>query len=263
MLRTFLDERQFESEAVPQKSLRPPQQPQQQHQGKMPRMRSESTSKLFNSTTLTCLKCSADHPLYRCLQYKTLSVSARQQFVDDNKLCKNCLRPGHFATQCSSRYRCVECKQPHHTILHPEEPKLTTSINHLRLKQALLPTVILFIEDCSKIMQPCRAFLNSGAEQILVSEACIQRPGIRRQNARVYMRGVDHSKIATTRGSSKLTIASRINRKFTMDIESLIVSNVTSELPSTPISDKDYSVFKDLELPELPSTWWDRPFAEQ
>ena len=30
----------------------------------------------------------------------------------------NCLRRGHFASQCQSSFRCKQCQQPHHSLLH-------------------------------------------------------------------------------------------------------------------------------------------------
>ena len=45
-------------------------------------------------------------------------------------LCLNCLRKGHFASQCQSSFRCKQCQQPHHSLLHKTtEDKEVAGVN--------------------------------------------------------------------------------------------------------------------------------------
>ena len=50
--------------------------------------------------------------------------------LKENKLCMNCLRPGHFIKQCKSLHRCRKCQKPQHTLLHvePEQGSRATSM---------------------------------------------------------------------------------------------------------------------------------------
>ena len=42
----------------------------------------------------------------------------------------NCLRKGHFASECQSTFKCKHCKQPHHSVLHkPTQDKEGTLAN--------------------------------------------------------------------------------------------------------------------------------------
>ena len=54
--------------------------------------------------------------------------------VRDNGLCLNCLRPGHFANQCSSAQECKKCEKPHHSWLH-----ITTQDKEAKVSDTALP----------------------------------------------------------------------------------------------------------------------------
>ena len=42
----------------------------------------------------------------------------------------NCLRKGHFVSECQSTFKCKHCQQPHHSLLHkPIEDKEETLAN--------------------------------------------------------------------------------------------------------------------------------------
>ncbi len=51
------------------------------------------------------------------------SVSDRIKFVQAEKLCFGCLKPGHFSKNCKSRSVCDMCHKMHPTCLHEERIK--------------------------------------------------------------------------------------------------------------------------------------------
>lgn len=66
-----------------------------------------------------CLFCDqSSHESRYC--GKVVDHSARLRIVRQKSLCRNCLRSGHKATDCGSRWKCraVGCGQSHHTCLH-------------------------------------------------------------------------------------------------------------------------------------------------
>ena len=79
-----------------------------------------TVSKGDKKSVKKCPKCSKDHTLYRCTEFKDMTVEARRQFVQNHRLCFNCLHSGHIATKCQSSGRCQEkdCHKNHHTLLH-------------------------------------------------------------------------------------------------------------------------------------------------
>ena len=69
-----------------------------------------------------CPLCKNKHVLARCRDFKRLSVDQRFQFVRKNRLCDNCLLPGHFVKVCfeSSFCKIPGCKFKHSTYLHAD-----------------------------------------------------------------------------------------------------------------------------------------------
>ncbi|XP_015765626.1 PREDICTED: uncharacterized protein LOC107344483 [Acropora digitifera] len=65
-----------------------------------------------------CYSCGSAHRLERCPDFISKSVRQRIILAIYKGLCLNCLRKGHFATQCQSSFRCKQCQQLHHSLLH-------------------------------------------------------------------------------------------------------------------------------------------------
>ena len=60
-----------------------------------------------------CVACkTAKHPFYRCKVFYEFPQARKMTIVRDNGLCLNCLRPGHFAKQCSSVQKCKKFQKP-------------------------------------------------------------------------------------------------------------------------------------------------------
>jgi len=74
-----------------------------------------------------CLNCSGNHRLIHCDDFKNKSVKQRTQFLKSHKCCFNCLKVGHFPTNCTSKNRCSHCKRAHHTLIHRDANLLAKS----------------------------------------------------------------------------------------------------------------------------------------
>ncbi|XP_050298577.1 uncharacterized protein LOC126737642 [Anthonomus grandis grandis] len=59
-----------------------------------------------------------DHKIYTCFKFKDLSLKQKQDFVNHNNLCFNCLGSRHQVKTCTSQ-RCQICHMKHHSLLHP------------------------------------------------------------------------------------------------------------------------------------------------
>lgn len=66
---------------------------------------------------IICFKCSENHTLFNCPQFRNFSVQQRKDFVLSQKLCSNCLYK-HDTDQCSSKKTCNVCNNRHNTLLH-------------------------------------------------------------------------------------------------------------------------------------------------
>lgn len=61
-----------------------------------------------------CIMCKDNHTLCRCKVFSKMQPSERSQYVQSNKLCFNCLTPGHSAFRCRVPMSCRICKRRHH-----------------------------------------------------------------------------------------------------------------------------------------------------
>ncbi|XP_018338850.1 PREDICTED: uncharacterized protein LOC108746527 [Trachymyrmex septentrionalis] len=78
-----------------------------------------------------CTLCANEHQLYQCQNFKTLELESRMKIIRDNNRCINCLRVGHAASKCRSKFRCARCKGLHHTLLHQDRSAAPVqSVNH-------------------------------------------------------------------------------------------------------------------------------------
>ncbi|XP_058817069.1 uncharacterized protein LOC131680368 [Topomyia yanbarensis] len=69
-------------------------------------------------TSNRCAFCSDSwHPAFQCSAFQRMNVPDRVEAVAKHRLCRNCLRPGHYANSCE-RGVCRHCQQKHHSMLH-------------------------------------------------------------------------------------------------------------------------------------------------
>ncbi|XP_065365526.1 uncharacterized protein LOC135958552 [Calliphora vicina] len=72
---------------------------------------------------LSCKLCKENHSLRICPKFRAFTVQQRVDYVFKNKFCNNCLASSHLKANCRSKYTCLQCKKPHHTLLHMK-PKI-------------------------------------------------------------------------------------------------------------------------------------------
>ena len=74
-----------------------------------------SHSHLSQGNNFKCPFCTSNHKAVGCNKYK--SVQARKDLVIAQRLCFNCLIPGHSSKHCRSKKMCHICHLHHHTSL--------------------------------------------------------------------------------------------------------------------------------------------------
>lgn len=72
-----------------------------------------------NTTLRKCPKCSGNHQLSWCGEYKRMSFSDRKKFIEIKKLCFRCLEP-HFFRDCTKK-DCPICGRAHHSTICPQK----------------------------------------------------------------------------------------------------------------------------------------------
>lgn len=71
-----------------------------------------------------CEYCKKRHSIYKCVEFTHLTISARIQEAKRLRLCLNCLKSGHFTSECNLS-SCKYCSRRHNTLLHlNDQPRL-------------------------------------------------------------------------------------------------------------------------------------------
>ncbi|XP_055585087.1 uncharacterized protein LOC129737941 [Uranotaenia lowii] len=218
-----------------------------------------------------CAACSGTHMLHECATFRKMSIASRDKLVRNNSLCRNCLRHGHLAADCTSRFLCRGCKGKHHTMVcyrsesnaeskgsnsqggNPNGSgegtriRETTSANlsgH-RTSSVLLATAVVLVEDDNGVSHPARALLDSGSESNFVSESLIQLLQVQRRQADVSVQGIGQA-VARVKHKANLLVKSRIsNSRYRMDF--LVLPTVTADLPTSSVDVNGWKL-PDVEL---------------
>ncbi|XP_055585092.1 uncharacterized protein LOC129737945 [Uranotaenia lowii] len=130
-----------------------------------------------------CFVCrSTTHRIRDCLDYKALTVPDRWKLVSEHKLCHKCLIP-HGKWICKSKRRCeiADCDLEHHTLLHPGQPKESSSATiafHQQMKSSTLFRIVPVILYNGAIKLHTFAFLDDGSSTTLLEQSVADQLGI-------------------------------------------------------------------------------------
>ena len=72
------------------------------------------TSTLSSNVNTRCQFCKGPHATSHC----NMTSNDKTSTIIREKLCLNCLYPGHLVAHCTARGRCAKCKGKHHTRIH-------------------------------------------------------------------------------------------------------------------------------------------------
>ena len=74
-----------------------------------------------------CPVCKEEHRIYKCLTFKGWDYPRKMRCVHNHHLCYNCLSVGHSALSCPSSRTYRECRENHHTLIHPVQKETPVS----------------------------------------------------------------------------------------------------------------------------------------
>ena len=79
----------------------------------------ENKRKTNSSQRFKCDQCGSNHPLFSCEDFLSLSLEDKLKFIEEKKLCRNCLRTGHALNECWYG-PCRHCNKKHNTLIHKD-----------------------------------------------------------------------------------------------------------------------------------------------
>ena len=140
-------------------------------------------------STEACTVCGDKlHSIYQCPSFKDFDLDKRTSLIRQQRLCFNCLSPGHHCRACPSRKSCRACNRRHHTLLHrtneiqdatPEQSRdnaalITSRKKVSKPKVVIIPRTVLATVTAGSRSQKARAQLDSGATITLVTSKLAQ-----------------------------------------------------------------------------------------
>ncbi|XP_062711250.1 uncharacterized protein LOC134289447 [Aedes albopictus] len=234
------------------------------------------------SNNAKCPSCSEIHGLHICPAFLKMSLSSRESLLRAQSLCRNCLKRGHLARECASKFSCRYCKARHHSLLcfkagdangsQGSSGKLnlgdsakqdgtganskaanasaveSTSSNAAQCvsSQVLLATAVVVIEDDQGSRYPARALLDSGSECNFITENLYQTMKVAVKRTDISIMGIGQSSTKASR-KIKAVVKSR-NSSYARSMEFLVLPKVTACLPTSTVQANGWDIPVDIEL---------------
>lgn len=250
--------------------------------------KSFSNNKLYTSKGASykkCVLCEQNHALYTCIAFLNMSVKDRLKYVDDKKLCRNCLRAGHMISECVFG-PCKQCQRKHNSLLHigssssqnelnvcvredpgsvPNRVHASTS-NALHclpdntsgsyecnnnsefkvLQTVLLSTALVEVADNNNVFHTARALLDSGSQNCFITERMSNRLNVSNIQSTVRITGVGQT-ITQSSHSCDINIRSKLN-DYHAKIRCIVLPSITSSLPTISIDSSFIRIPKNIKL---------------
>ena len=122
-----------------------------------------------------CVVCGGNHRPFVCDKFKSMGPKVRREFIVRNKLCFNCLLPGHLANECRKPSVCSVpgCGQKHTRFIHIDPPQPGASGPAHSVGN---------VQNVAVHSQPSDAGNGNSVSQVLVGNVCADE-----LNANVFM----------------------------------------------------------------------------
>ena len=157
-----------------------------------------------STSTMNAWKVSAEDTVAKL---EKMPTSDRRSFAFKNRLCFNCLLPGHRGSFCRSLKRCTRCILKHHILLHEEnwtkssdEAKVNMVSSQvdravgLRPSEVMLMTAVVDVLDSRQQRHKVRAFFDLGAQASFVSADLVDQVSPQKlRNAQLTIQGFGSS----------------------------------------------------------------------
>lgn len=220
------------------------------------------TSKSNDKPFEACSYCNGKHFIYFCQNFRAISAESRNQFVNEKKLCFNCLNT-HMVVDCKSKFTCRSCKKKHNTLLHipdttpispagsekNEQPTNVTvhCASQTMISSTLLATALISVEDRDGTDHVLRALIDQGSQATFITRTAVQLLKLPRVRTNVSVTGVGKSDEQINE-SAMIRIKSLVDPGFKLDINALILQKVSKLRSVHQAPPSNWTHLNDLQL---------------
>lgn len=234
-----------------------------------------------NVTKILCEFCGEEHKVCFCKKFANQDYEKRRDFVTNKRLCYNCLSGSHGVRFCQTPVNCKICKKRHHSLLHPRcvptdakglgETSGIRDVPDIRYidnsptkqatqmvaccakdrvsNQVLLATALVQVEDKTGQYPVIRALLDQGSQASFVTEAVVQRLGLKKFSVDSIISGLGGDKSSIiSKYMVVLKLRSRVDPTFRMELKAYVLSNITTYIPGRRASLEDWGELQHLCL---------------
>ncbi|CAG9132562.1 unnamed protein product [Plutella xylostella] len=226
-----------------------------------------------NNNYNTCPLCKNHHPLYQCFRFKSLTIEARINKVNQLNLCQNCLRPGHDVKKCRLS-PCKYCSQRHNTLLHKNNSQVSNNTDQVQVptpaanssvvlsaahqeheepcssqtdqtfdtnialsatqnNHVLLCTALIFITDHSGKKHKIRVLLDNGSTSCFITENLCTKLKLKTYSSSGTVEGLNNQ---TSRVSKRCDVSiSSLVGNYSTKSQCFVIPHITQLLPTTHI----------------------------
>ncbi|XP_031350460.1 uncharacterized protein LOC116176128 [Photinus pyralis] len=204
-----------------------------------------------------CILCAQSHALFACPVFKDKQPHERFEIAKNNRVCINCLSPGHAVSKCSSERNCRSCSSRHHSLLHfpprlsspiaqtatssPQSSDQVTSCasscstSYSTRPPVLLGTIVLKIRDCFGNYHTARALLDTGSQTSYITTCLVNRLKLPKQANAIPISGLGNIAM-----NSSSTVTSEIrpidSMSPTFEFEFFLLDKICGNLPNQSLN---------------------------
>ncbi|XP_055605396.1 uncharacterized protein LOC129753588 [Uranotaenia lowii] len=230
-----------------------------------------------------CIVCKREqHGVHQCQKFKRSTVSERVNLLRTHGLCRNCLRTGHQARNCPSKFSCKQCSGRHHSLVcfrsennsngqvsanasrndslsDDQEAESSTRVANMAApigssvnsasqfrSRVLLATAVVIIEDDMGNQLPARALLDSGSESNFMTQRLSQRITVSRNKVDVSILGI--GQVATKVKQKVSAVVKSRTSEYARELSFLVLHKVTATLPTADVNTDGWNIPKGISL---------------
>ncbi|XP_075163039.1 uncharacterized protein LOC142235663 [Haematobia irritans] len=225
-----------------------------------------------------CSLCKGSHQLKSCPKFLSMNFKNRLSVVKREKRCLNCLAHGHQSAECRN-IACSHCNLKHHTLLHKgtvgqqnsnepgahcgtitadvaqqiqsnNMPSTSTNVQAYHtsvLKKTMLATAwVNIIKD--GLIYKIRALIDPGSDDSFISSRIQKILKLPIKSVAAEITGLGGEPLTKCSSVAFFTLGSAKMPSFSIDIDALVVQEVTGNIPTQSLEDLRPNHLPNLDL---------------